>query len=161
MNDAGVVAFDLDVVPGADADALWVGGDGAGQIVYTSPEGSLLSGVDVNAEGVVVFEQIFSSQDGLWLFDPDVGSAAFETSQPLGATFWSSPEIDAMERIGYRAAFGSDHAWVSYDGTASPAVHAVEAPSTRGARSRSSSRPPSTDSAGSSARCGSGGRTGG
>jgi hypothetical protein len=127
INDAGVVAFDLDVVPGGDADALWVGGDGQGQIVYTSPAGSLLSGVDVNADGVVVFEQIFSAQDGLWIFDPQVGSAAFETSQPLGASFWTASEIDSMGRIGYRAAFGPDHAWVSYDGTATPAVHAVEA----------------------------------
>ena len=127
VNDAGVVAFDLDVVPGGDADALWIGGGGRGQIVYTSPEGSLLSGVDVNADGVVVFEQIFSAQDGLWLFDPQVGSAAFETSQPLGASFWTASEIDSMGRIGYRAAFGPDHAWVSYDGTATPAVHAVEA----------------------------------
>jgi len=127
VNGAGVVAFDLDVVPGGDADALWIGGGGRGQIVYTSPEGSLLSGVDVNADGVVVFEQIFSAQDGLWLFDPQVGSAAFETSQPLGASFWTASEIDSMGRIGYRAAFGPDHAWVSYDGTATPAVHAVEA----------------------------------
>ena len=127
VNGAGVVAFDLDVVPGGDADALWIGGGGRGQIVYTSPEGSLLSGVDVNADGVVVFEQIFSAQDGLWLFDPQVGSAAFETSQPLGASFWTASQIDSMGRIGYRAAFGPDHAWVSYDGTATPAVHAVEA----------------------------------
>ena len=127
VNGAGVVAFDLDVVPGGDADALWIGGGGRGQIVYTSPEGSLLSGVDVNADGVVVFEQIFSAQDGLWLFDPQVGSVAFETSQPLGASFWTASQIDSMGRIGYRAAFGPDHAWVSYDGTATPAVHAVEA----------------------------------
>lgn len=127
VSDSGVVAFDLDVVPGLDADALWVGGHGQGGIVYTSPEMSLLSGVDIAPDGVVVFEQVFSGQDGLWLHDPGGGGTAFETSQPLGATFWASPEINAAGQIGYRAAFGADHAWVSYDGTASPAIHAVEA----------------------------------
>lgn len=127
VNDGGVVAFDLDVVPGVDADALWVGGDGRGQIVYTSPEESFLAGVDVSPTGVVVFEQFFSAEDGLWLYEPAAGTAAFETSLPLGAMFWTAPEIDGAGQIGYRAAFGPDHAWVSYDGAGNAAVHAVEA----------------------------------
>jgi hypothetical protein len=125
LDDEGRVAFHLNVVPGSDGKGIWLGGDGEGEIVHLTPNGSFVSGATLDGTGRVVWEQTFSSPQGIFRYTPGSG-ALHLTSQPLGATAWSSPGSDPEGRVGYRATLGSGRAYASWDAGV-VAIHAAEA----------------------------------
>jgi hypothetical protein len=125
LNDELEVAIRLDVVPGTDQDALWFGRNGAGSIVRYSPDGALISSPNMNNNGRIVYEQIFSSNDGLYYHDGRTGMGGLLTKRPLGASGWGSPGVNSANEVGYRASFLGDYAFVSYAGETNPPVHAA------------------------------------
>ncbi|MCG8459202.1 MAG: hypothetical protein MI919_23240 [Holophagales bacterium] len=120
------VAIRVGVIAGVGGQGVWFGGNGQGSIVHISPDGSSISDVHLSDAGEVVYPQTFSVQDGLYVWRQATGMAAFETSQPLGSSGWGSPRIDGEGRIGFRASFSGDHAFASWDGISSTAIHAAE-----------------------------------
>ncbi len=125
INDNAEVGFKLVTIPDADVQGVWFGSNGVGEIVYTSAEGAFFSDVDLNNPGVLVFEQYFSAQDGIYSYDTATEMGGLLTTQPLGASGWGSVQMNEAGEVGYRANFLGDHAWVSYDGS-DVAYHAVE-----------------------------------
>ena len=125
VNDAGQIIFQVGVLPGTDAKGLWFGAEGLGDIVYQTPSGATIFGYDLNSAGMAVFEQGFSPQDGLYLYDSKTDTTSFATSQPLGADGWTSPGINATGALGFRARFTNGRALASFDGGV--LIHAVEA----------------------------------
>lgn len=125
INDNNSVAVALGIIASNDTEGIFLcNADGSG-VVYTSTLGAAVSGNSINNAGDVVFEQLFSSENGLWIYDASAGSASRETTAPLGASGWSSPRLNESGQIGYRANFGSGRAWISYD-NGSTAVHAAD-----------------------------------
>ena len=127
VNDAAEVTFKVNAIPGGDVRGVWFGGNGDGQIVYTSPTGASMGDPSLSNAGFVVFDLSYVTPDGLFFYDATDGSSGFLTDRPIGASYWGSPTVNDAGNVGYRASFGSDHAFVSYDGGLSPAYHALEA----------------------------------
>lgn len=126
VSDAREVAIKIGVLTGLDARAVWFGAEGAGGLVYTSPMGAFISDVSINRAGRVVFEQVFSTPDGLFVYDATAMSTSLLTDQPLGASGWGSPGINLSGAVGYRADFSGSHAYASWSGGPA-AIHATEA----------------------------------
>ncbi len=125
INDFADVAFKVAVIGGTDSQGIWLGGGGIGSIAFTSPANASLTDATLDNAGRAVFAMTFSSQDGIHFVEPG-GNTGFITRQPLGSSSWAAPAINEAGQIGYRASFLSDHAWVSWNGSAA-AIHAVEA----------------------------------
>ncbi len=127
LNAGGDIAFDLEVLPSSTSQGVWLGSTSGGSIVHTTVADAFVLSVGLNDLGEVVWDEAFSSPDGLYRYLPGVG-AGFLTNVPFGATSWGSPGINANGVVGYRAGFaGSGQAWVSYDGSPTVAIHAAEA----------------------------------
>jgi hypothetical protein len=126
LNDDRLVAFKLDVMGGTGTQGIFVGDVDAGDIRYTSPFDAGVSDPDINNDGMTVFEQSFSSNNGLYFYDHGDGSSGILTTQPIGATVWGSPSINDNGEIGYRVKFGfTGQAFYSFDGV-SAAGHVFE-----------------------------------
>ncbi|MEM6453487.1 MAG: hypothetical protein AAF772_00195 [Acidobacteriota bacterium] len=122
----GQVAVKLVIAPGEPGQGVWAGpGDGTGAIVHGAPVDAVISDVTINPSGAIVFAQIFSAANGLYRYDPLTGVTAILTTQPLGASSWSSPQLDARGVVGYRASFPGNNLWLSVD-DGTTAIHAVE-----------------------------------
>ncbi len=126
LNNAGQVAIKLTTYPGSSAQAIWFGGHGTGGVVFFSQPDALFGSVSLNLAGRAVFEQFLGTQNGIYYYDSAAASGGFLTALPLGATTWSSPQINAAGQVGYRVGFSGPQAWVSYDGTPTVAIHAAE-----------------------------------
>jgi len=123
----GQVAVQLGVLPNSEADGVWFGADGAGEIVFTSESGASVSDVSLNNNGKAVFEIFFASQNGIFFYDSNTDASGLETTLPIGASQWDSPVINDSGEIGYRAAFGfTGDAYVSYNGMDSTTVHITD-----------------------------------
>ncbi|NJL27727.1 MAG: hypothetical protein HC897_07445 [Thermoanaerobaculia bacterium] len=125
VGDGREVAIKIGVLTGLDARSVWFGAGGAGSIVYTTPIGAFISDVSINRAGRVVFEQVFSTPSGLYVYDPVAMSTTLVTNLPLGASGWGSPSINFYGAIGFRADFNGGHAYASWAG-GTPAIHATE-----------------------------------
>ncbi len=125
INDEGSVAVSLTLIEAGDFEGVFVSDACGAGIVYTSTAGASVSDVSINNIGDVVFEQVFSSENGLWIYDDSNDTTARETTAPLGASGWSSPEINDSNEIGFCANLAGDYAFVSYSG-GSTAIHATE-----------------------------------
>ncbi len=122
------MAFDLEVLPSSTGQGVWFGGQAQGEIVYQSDEEAFVLSVGLNNAGVAVWDEAFSSPQGLYTYDSKTDTAGFLTNLPLGASSWGSPSINDLGQVGYRAGFsGSGQTWVSYDGTSTVPIHAAEA----------------------------------
>lgn len=127
VNDARQVSFHLSVTSG-DFQSVWFGQNGVGGIVYNSANDAFLGQTSLNNAGKVVWEQTFLPPNGLYFYDRPSMTNGFLTSRPLGATGWSSPRINDLGKVAYRAIFsGSGNVWVSWEAPTSTAFHAVEA----------------------------------
>jgi hypothetical protein len=126
INGGGQVAISLGLLGGADMEGVWLGGSGAGGIVYESPFGGAVSDVSLNDGGLAVFEQTFTTPDGLYFYDDAMADSGMLTDQPIGSTGWGSPTVNAMGDVGYRANFSGDHAFYAYDGV-SATLYVAEA----------------------------------
>jgi hypothetical protein len=126
LNDAGSVVLSLDVMGGTGSQGVWFGGDGAGEIVYTSPEDANVGDAWINATGFVVFAQTFSAANGIYFYNSGSDTSGLETSLPAGATSWGTPIVNNSGEVGFRATFLSGQAYYSYDGSPTLAQHAAE-----------------------------------
>lgn len=126
INDQASVTVKIVNIAGTDSQGIWFGGGGEGEIVYTSPTGAFFSDATLNNSDRVVFDQSYSSLDGIYYYNAVSGEGDFLTNQPLGASDWGTPLINDAGEVGYRVRFTTSYAWVSYDGTAT-AVHAADA----------------------------------
>ncbi len=127
LNDEGEVAFKVGVIGGTDSQGVWFGSDGVGQIEYTTPVGASMTDATLNNLGFVVWGMTFTNPDGIFFYDNDSDTSGMLTDQPIGATGWSSPEPNDNGEVGYRASFSGSNAYISYDGSLTPAFHAAEA----------------------------------
>lgn len=130
INDARQVSIRIGVIGGTESDGLWVGKDGAGSILYFSPDviDSGLSDVTINNAGVAAADQRFTSPAGVVLYDTGAMTGGVEYTQfELGVTGLGTPIIADNGGVGYRGAFGfSGNVFKSQVGAAS-FVHAAEA----------------------------------
>jgi hypothetical protein len=126
LNSAGKVVIKIEVLNVTGSQAVWLGQNGSGGLVYTSPVDATISDASINNPGRAIFEQFFSSQDALFYYDSVTLTGGLATTLPLGATGWGSPAINDSGHAGYRARFSSNNAYVSWDGGTGTAVHAAE-----------------------------------
>jgi hypothetical protein len=127
LNGAGEVAVSLSVVGGdVDTVGLWLGGSGAGSVVWSDTSGPFISDCSLNDAGLAVFELAFASPDGLYFHDDAAGDSGLLTTRPIGTSAWTGAEVNAAGQVGFRASFTGNHAWVSYDGELNPPFHALE-----------------------------------
>jgi len=124
INDLRDVTVRLSIVARADGDGLWFGRDAVGQTEYIAPSDGLLSDPSVNNDGLTVFEQSFIPQDGLYFYASADDSSGLVTDQPIGATSWGSPTVNADGNIGYRAGFLGDNAYYIWNGVSATLVAA-------------------------------------
>lgn len=123
----GRVAISLGIVAGSvDTVGLWLGGGGAGSVVWSDATGPIISDCSLNDDGLAVFQLIFASPDGLYFYDDVTGSSGLLTTRPIGTDAWTGAEVNASGQVAFRASFSGDHAWVSYDGETNPPYHALE-----------------------------------
>ena len=128
LADDDRVAVSLSIVGGdVDTVGLWLGGGGAGSVVWTDGGGPIISDCSLNGDGLAVFQLSFASPDGLYFYDDSDGSSGLLTTRPIGTSAWTGAEVNASGQVGFRASFSGDYAWVSYDGELNPPFHAVVA----------------------------------
>ncbi len=117
INDNAFVAFRCDVVAGSTGQSLWFGGGGNGALVYDTPADGLVSDPTVNNANLVIAEQFFTSPDGIIFYDDSDSSSGLYTDRPIGASSWSSPDVNNLGNVGYRAGFsGSGNAYYIWNG---------------------------------------------
>jgi hypothetical protein len=126
LSNNNKVAQKIGVTDG-DYHALWVGGDGVGGVVHSGPTGSFFSAPSINNAGDVVFEQQFTAANGIYRYRQSTGLTSILTTRPLGATGWSSVQINELGQVGYRANFSGAQAYVSFAGELNPPFHATDA----------------------------------
>lgn len=130
LDDQRRVTFRVQVVPGTNAEGIWFGGNGAGQLVCFGENNAdaILSDPRMNAAGLITYKQAFGSgaANGVYTCDPTAPPAVRVTAGPLGTTDWGSPEIDAAGVIGYRAGFNGPQAWVTRGTDGQFAVHVAD-----------------------------------
>ncbi len=125
-SDASV-AISLGIVAGSvDTVGLWLGGSGAGSVVWSDSSGPIISDCSLNDAGLAVFPLSFASPDGLYFYDDSNGSSGLLTTRPIGTSAWTGAEVNASGQTAFRASFSGQHAWVSYDGETNPPLHALE-----------------------------------
>lgn len=123
LSAAGV-AIKLEVL-GPTTQGVFLHDGISGAVVFEAESDAFISDVSINADGVVVFPQFFSSMDGIWFYDHDGASSGRLTNLPLGASSWSRPQVDDQGRVGYRAGFVGGQAFASWD-AGQVAIHATE-----------------------------------
>ncbi|HVZ94644.1 MAG TPA: choice-of-anchor tandem repeat NxxGxxAF-containing protein [Phycisphaerales bacterium] len=121
LNDLGQVTFKLSVTTGA-FQSIWfgepnMGGTAAvGGIVYNSANDAFLGSTSLNEQSRCVWDTTFTSQNGVYLYTRSSGVGGFFFNRPLGASGWSSPQINNNGLVGFRANFaGSGQAWVNHN----------------------------------------------
>lgn len=125
LNDSGQVSISLGIVAGQDQEGIFLGANGVGGVVFTTVTGALLSDVSLNNNGLIVAPQTFSPQDGIYFYDDSDASSRLLTTQPFGASGWSSTIVNDNEEVGYRAIFTGRNSWASFaNGTS--VIHAAE-----------------------------------
>ena len=130
INNDARVSFTVGVVPdaGGSHPGLWTGAHGNGVLVYEGPTDSGISSeAPINADGRIVFTmRDTGSMDGLYLYNPVVGSAARINTLPVLPNSYSSPDINTSGAIGYQAVYSSGRAYASTLG-ANSVLHAADA----------------------------------
>ncbi|MCU0305733.1 MAG: hypothetical protein MUC56_16910 [Thermoanaerobaculales bacterium] len=127
LADDARVAISLGIVAGSvDTVGLWLGGGGAGSVVWSDASGPIISDCSLNRAGLAVFQLTFASPDGLYFYDVSTGSSGLLTNRPIGTDAWTGAEVNASGQVAFRASFSGDHAWVSSDGETNPPYHALE-----------------------------------
>jgi len=115
LDDAGRVAFRLISVGSSGLAGLWVGGAGAGSVVYQAANDLPVISDPGTADGRTAFDQFTSSiSQGLRVHDAATGqvSVALAAGGSLGIQFFGSPQPLAGGRIGFRATIGSNQAYL-------------------------------------------------
>jgi len=120
INDEARVAFRLVTVGTTGRAGLWVGGDGSGGVVYTSPtDVPVISDPNLNASGAAVAEEFsFASSTGVLRYDPKSGgvSVAVPPGPPIGVTSFGAAQIADDGRIGFRGTIAGNQVFVVANG---------------------------------------------
>ena len=119
INNNGNVAFK---VLGAWHQAIWYGTDSTGSLVYTGPKAALLGKVSLNNHECLVWEQLRSPRNGIWLYDAATNASTLLTTGPLGSCGWASATLNDQGSVGFRAKFADAYGFASYRATPSPAT---------------------------------------
>lgn len=119
LNDAGKVVAKVNTVGLTTSPGLWFGGQGTGGLVYNANDDeAFLSDPWINEQNKVSFPRFGSSafeDDGLYVYDHATGMTTRVTNGPLGATFYTNPQINDLGKIGVRVSFNTPKALYSYD----------------------------------------------
>ncbi len=119
VNDSRQVSFHMGVTTGL-FQSVWFGepdgvGGVDGGIVYNSVDDAFLSNTTINSSGVVVWEEAFSTTDGVYSFNPATMSAGFLMNRPLGCSDWGTPIINDAGQVGFRGRIGTANGFFSWD----------------------------------------------
>ncbi|MEP6822399.1 MAG: dockerin type I domain-containing protein [Chthoniobacterales bacterium] len=119
LNDAGKVAVKVNTVGLTTSPGIWYGGQGTGALVYNANDNeAFLSDPFINSNNQVSFPRFSStnfSDDGLYVYDNATGVTTRVTNGPLGATFYTNPQINDQGIIGARVSFNTPKALYSYN----------------------------------------------
>lgn len=116
LNAGGQASIRISVIGGTNNQGIWLGANAAGSIVYQTPPGGSVSDASINDAGLVLFEQTFTSPDGIFFYDDADASSGLLTDQPIGASNWGSPIVNASGNAGFRASFLGDNAFYAWNG---------------------------------------------
>jgi len=131
INNAGVVAFPVQVVP-IDGNlsntgvGIWSGSDGVGGIVQThqAPAEFISDRAGINGDGKIVY---YTHGDAyrLWIYDPVAGVSAPVNTLPLTPSSFNGQTIDDDGVVGYRAGLPGGSGLAS-TGAGSSVLHIVD-----------------------------------
>ncbi len=130
INDAREVAYRVGVIAGTESDGLWFGANGAGGIVYLSPNtaDSAVGDATLNASGVIATDQRFTTPAGVLRVVGSTGASSIVVTPgaPFGVTSFGSPQINDAGQIGYRGGItGAGQIFASWSAGAQ-SIHAAE-----------------------------------
>jgi len=100
INNNGNVAFK---VLGAWNQAIWYGTERTGHLVYVAPKGTMLGKVSLNNHECLVWEQLRSPQNGLWMYEALNSKMTHLTPGPIGSCACTSPTLNDSGAVGFRA----------------------------------------------------------
>jgi hypothetical protein len=95
--------------------------DSTGSLVYTGPKAALLGKVSLNNHECLVWEQLRSPRNGIWLYDAATNASTLLTTGPLGSAAGHLPR-SMIRSVGFRAKFADAYGFASYRATPSPAT---------------------------------------
>ncbi len=125
-------AVRVSVIGGSDSQGIWSGINGAGSIVYFSPNtvDSSLTDCAINNAGRIVAEQYFASPSGIVAVDTANANAAsviVAPGGPYGVLGFGTPLTNQAGQVAFRGRNGANaQAWISWSAGAQ-ALHASEA----------------------------------
>lgn len=111
LTDDGQLAFRLAITP-EGRQAVWWGRDGTGQRIYMLPalgEDARISDPSLNSQGTLAFAVTGASsaaQNGIYQLNVASPDTVRIERVPVGASNWSSLQINEAEVIGFRASYG-------------------------------------------------------
>lgn len=117
INNQGNVAFK---VLGPRHQAIWYGNNCRGRLVYTAPRGAFLSKVSLNNQESLVWEQLRSHTNGIWLYDAAKNTSHQLTTSPMGSCGWAAATINDQGSVGFRAKFAEAYGLAIYHATPEP-----------------------------------------
>lgn len=119
INNHGNIAFK---VLGPWHQAIWLGRDRIGRLVYTAPKAALLSRVSLNNQDCLVWEQLRSPRNGIWHYDAATNLSTQLTTSPKGSCGWAAATLNDRGWVGFRAKFADSYGLAFYHPTPSPAT---------------------------------------
>lgn len=130
IDDSGRVAFPVQVVPNGagSSPGVWLGGDGAGSVVFLGPQDALIgSSLRLNNEAVVVFTlSDTGGADGIYRYDPLLQQAARVGTAPVLPNSYSAVAVNNSGDIGFQANFGAGRGYASRSAAGSSVLHALD-----------------------------------
>lgn len=129
IDAAGGVSFPVQVVPvaGGAAPGVWFGGNGAGALVHTGPQGALISSeTHHDGGGRIVFTLVDTGgADGIYRYDPQAGSASRLSTTPLFPSSYGNPRLAGDGAVGYQANFAGGRGLAS-TGSGGSVLHVAD-----------------------------------
>ncbi|MFP2962132.1 MXAN_5453 family MXYO-CTERM-anchored protein [Myxococcus sp. 1LA] len=125
FTDDGQIAFRLQITP-EGREAVWWGRDGTGQRIYMLPdlgEDARLSDPSLSSQGNLAFAVTGASsagQNGIYQLNASSPDTVRIERVPVGASNWSSLQLNEAEVIGFRASYGGGGQSYVLTGRSSP-----------------------------------------
>lgn len=119
INNNGNVAFK---VLGAWNQAIWYGTERTGRLVYVAPKGTMVSKVSLNNQECLVWEQLRSRQNGIWMYEAVNSETTHLTAGPIGSCACTSPTLNDSGAVGFRAKFADSYGFAAYSATPSTTI---------------------------------------
>jgi hypothetical protein len=110
INALGAVAFRVAVIAGTESDGMWFGSNGAGSILYFSPniEDSRLGDPSISDSNELITDQSFATPSGVIRIGVDSGQATVVINPgfPFGVEAFSAVQVNNSGQIGFRGRVG-------------------------------------------------------